>query len=146
MHLIFLGKKIWGNKFRMLRLTLSLCFPFNPWPRIESSIAFRCHVPWVSINLEKYPCLSVSFMALILLEKIYVETMRSFWYHPLQSSLTRFLLATPVVYWLCHPCSRVRTLASIINACTHLLILLNNREFQNACCHSTSKRKPPKRV
>lgn len=73
MHLIFLGKKIWGNKFRMLRLTLSLCFPFNPWPRIESSIAFRCHVPWVSINLEKYPCISVSFMALILLEKMYVR-------------------------------------------------------------------------
>ena len=146
MHLIFLGKKIWGNKFRLLYLTLSLCFPFVPWPRIESCIAFRCYIPWLSINLEKYLCFSMSFLALVFLEKMYVRNHEVILIPPItvqphkvppchSSSLLR------------HPFSKVRILASIINACTHSIILLyNNREFQNSYPHTTRKRKPPKRV
>lgn len=90
-----------------------------PWPRIEipvlhlfhdrgaTCIAFRCYIPWLSINLKRasvFPCHSWHWH---FWKRCTLETMRSFWYHQSQCSLTRLRLATPLLY--CVTFSKVRT-------------------------------------
>lgn len=113
--LFFLANKIWGNKFRMQYMTL-ICFPFSPWSSLGSCIALRSYVPWVSFNLERYLCLSMSF---IFLEKMYVTNHGVTLIPPITVQPHKVPPCDSCSIF-CRPSSKVRTLAPPINTCTHL--------------------------